>query len=514
MRRQSTCSEQQFEISDQELEYCNTNGIPLRTCTAEERLREILSFRSSPHLFHATCAITGNRVVTVVPPESGYTVYDARYEDELHAEQYARPYDFRRGFFEQLEELARAVPYFSRVGVLSANENSDFCQGISWSKNCYLCFRTLKGEDCLYCRYIRTGKDMIDCIWCVECELAYACSNITRCYDLAFSQHCQDCTCSRFLVDCVGCRDCFCCAGLRNAQYCFENKQLSADAYKAAIAQVDLSSRAECEVWRERLFTLKDGASQRTFLDRCEDCTGNYLVGCANAKNSYFSFDCVDVESCIGAEKLQSAYFAVGLGMQSELIYSCEAVGNQAYDVRFSTNCMSSVQNLEYCMNVGRGSTFCFGCVGLRRMSYSILNKQYSKAEYLETVERIKTQMREQGEYGNFLPNSLSPFSFNRSEAYDFLPLSEQRAVRYGFRWEQEEPLETAEASPMPDHLDGLGDDALSRRFRCQATGRLYSLQATELEFHRRMRFALSPFSPLERLYVRGNLLRINAAEM
>ena len=119
--------------------------------------------------------------------------------------------------------------------------------------------------------------------------------------------------------------------------------------------------------------------------------------------------------------------------------------------------------------------------------------------------------MRERGEYGRFFPSSLSPFAFNRSEACDFLPLSQSEALRYGYRWEPEDPLEPGELSDMPDRLDEVDQGALQRRFRCEATGRLFTLQSKELDFHRRMGLALSPFAPLERLYVRGHLLRIEA---
>lgn len=509
MLRQCDIGGEQFRLSEQEIEYCERNLIPLRSSCATERLRQILLFRSSPHLYHAVCAISGERVVTVVPPASGYRVYDSSLEAELNAEQYARPYDFTRGFFEQFEELARAVPYFSRVGIPASSENCDFCQGTIWSKNCYLCFRAVKAEDCLFSRYVRTVKDLVDCVWAIESELAYACSNITRCYDVAFCEHCIDCSASRFLSDCIGCRDCICCVGLRNAEYCVENQQLSRDEYEQTLAQLGLESHARCDSWLARLESLK-GANPRTeFVDRCEDSTGNYLVGCASARNSYLAYDCVDIESCVGVSTLSSSFFAVGHGSRSELLYSCEVVGDQAYDVRFSVSCQNSVQNLEYCLNVSNGSAHCFGCVGLRRGSYSILNRQYSKADYQEFTDRIRTQMRVQGEYGQFFPRRISPYAFNSSEASDFLPLSEPEARRRGFRWDPDEPTTNGSAPQIPDRLSEFTDHDLTQSFCCAASKRPFRVQAQELNFHRRMGIALSPYAPLERLARRGRFLRL-----
>ena len=92
---------ERFSLSEAEQEFCRINHLPLRDCTAHERLRQILCFRSSPRLFQLDCAITGKKVISWVPPNSGYSVYHPKHEDELNAERYARPYDFRRGFFEQ-----------------------------------------------------------------------------------------------------------------------------------------------------------------------------------------------------------------------------------------------------------------------------------------------------------------------------------------------------------------------------------------------------------------------------
>ncbi len=199
------------------------------------------------------------------------------------------------------------------------------------------------------------------------------------------------------------------------------------------------------------------------------------------------------------------------MGAASELIYCCEAVGPNAYDVRFSSNCMSGVQHLEYCWNVSSGSTHCFGSVGLRRHSYCILNQQYSKAEYFDLVERIKRHMTERGEYGQQVSPTLSPYAFNRSEAYDFLPLAEADAVKRGYRWQQPDSPEVGEAVDMPNALEDISDLALQQKFRCPTSGKRFTIQKKELEFHRRMQIALPNTAPLVRITQRGAFLQLNA---
>jgi len=51
-----------------------------------------------------------------------------------------------------------------------------------------------------------------------------------------------------------------------------------------------------------------------------------------------------------------------------------------------------------------------FGCIGLKRNEYCVLNRQYSKDEYKKTVLRLIEHMKKTGEYGEFFPIDISPF--------------------------------------------------------------------------------------------------------
>lgn len=499
-----------FSISPREQELCRRDDIPLPTLAPHERLREILNFRASPRLHYGTCAVSQRKIVTVVPPDSPYRIYDAELGDVLNAEQYGRDYDFREPFFWQFINLGREVPYPARIVLRGSNENCEFNHGIHQSKDCYLCFRTISGVDSLYSRYIRIGTNIVDSMWCVESEICYACTNIVRCYQIFFSHHCQGCSESAFLYDCVGCKNCFCCVGLRGREYCFENEQLTETEYRTRIATIDLASRAVCRAMESRLNGMLGSSARTLFLESCEDSTGNHLVNTCRAESCYLSHNAEDIEHCIGVERIKSSLFQVGMGVQSELLYNNEAVGNQAYHVAFCVQCFGSIQDLEYCWNCSSGCSYCFGCVGLRRASYCILNKQYSKTEYFETVARIKAQMRVRGEYGSFFPSVVAPCPFNFTEANDFLPLEREVALARGYRWADDDDVAaTAGGEVMPDHLDDLPEDALSRRYRCQETTKLYTLQKQEHAFHLRYRIALPDTAPLARIAKRAQFLKI-----
>lgn len=57
------------------------------------------------------------------------------------------------------------------------------------------------------------------CIRCDTCKFCYMCHGCKQCL------RCVDC------ISCKKCLDCFDCAGLNNAQYCWNNQQLSKDEY-------------------------------------------------------------------------------------------------------------------------------------------------------------------------------------------------------------------------------------------------------------------------------------------
>lgn len=59
-------------------------------------------------------------------------------------------------------------------------------------------------------------------------------------------------------------------------------------------------------------------------------------------------------------------------------------------------------------MNLCIECEYCFGCVGLKKKKYCILNKQYSKEEYEELKGKIISDMKRSGEYGKFLPYEMS----------------------------------------------------------------------------------------------------------
>ena len=88
-----------------------------------------------------------------------------------------------------------------------------------------------------------------------------------------------------------------------------------------------------------------------------------------------------------------------------------------------------------------QGCSFCIGCIGLKNMSYCILNTQYTKEEWEVLAEKIFATMEADGTLGDFFPASMCPFYFNDTLAYlidDSFTKEEVEAE--GYLW-RDEPI-------------------------------------------------------------------------
>lgn len=514
----STCrlTGKPFTISAAEQAYCEENGIPLPTLHPIERLREMLVFRNRVFLYNTTCALTKKEILSQIPPETGFTVYDveAWESDQWDPFAYGREYDFNRPFFDQMDELTRQVPLPNLAVIRSTMENSDFTNGISTARNCYLIFSSTENEDCMFSYGLRHDRNVIDCTYANDCELCYGSTNIHNCYNVRFSEDSTNCSDSSFLYNCTSCKNCFGCANLNNKEYYFLNQKLSREEYEQRIKQIDLGSyaalekmRAQFDIWK------KDFPIKCVFGKSNEHSSGNFLANTKNTAHSYFMGNTEDMEYCLRVDKSKSSFFHAMFGNNSELIYNCQSCGENVLNLKFCVECWPNTYNLEYCIYTGYGANNCFGCVGVKKKAYCILNKQYSKEAYTDMLGRIKEHMKKTGEYGQFFPSRLSPYYYNQSEVSSFFPLSKEEALQRGFSWKDEtvEPFETS--YEIPDHIKDVSDDILHQTLKCQRTGKKYKIIKPELEMYRRMQLPIPRIAPLERIKQKSNFFNIHPLE-
>lgn len=461
-----------------------------------EQRRQI--WRNERKLYNRKCDLTGKQIISVCAPESEYTIYDqtAWWTDAWDELSYGRDFDFTRPFFEQYHELIKAVP---RAALWNVDpENSDYNQSTGWLKNCYLLAAANRNQDCYYGNYLNDCKDCVDNLMVKNSELCYECIECEECYDCAFCKNCNGCQSSQFLINCIGCSNCFGCVNLQRKQYYFFNEQLSKEEYEKRMQEIKTGSRAVVEklkqVMQEKTlqFPMKFMTGSRN-----ENVTGNSV---------FFSRNC---ESCYDTSKLENCKYAVWFhdakdcmdvfawGMPAELCYDSMEIGGNAYLDLFCATC-NGCKYVYYCTTCMFSENI-FGCAGLRKKQYCILNKQYTKEEYEALVPRIIAHMQKTGEWGEFFPMWLSPFAYNETVANEYYPLSQAAAQKLGARWKEELSSGSYQGPEVtvPDSIDDINEDICKSILTCTDCRKNYRIINQELLFYKTHHFPAPTQCPM-----------------
>ncbi len=498
MQRTCTQCATGFEITDEDFVFYEKvspvfNGkkeaIPPPTLCPVCRRRRRLAFRNERNLYHRKCDWTGKQIISqYADPALKVYVNSEWWSDGWDALAYGKEMDFSRSFFEQFRELQRSVPHLC-VANDASNENSDYTNQTGFLKNCYLVF------DSDYCEkslYLQTGKysiSTVDGLRPFHCELCYECVDCLRCYKTFYSQNCENCSDSYFLKDCIGCKNCFGCVNQRNKEYCIFNEYVGPEKYKERIAEFNLSNHASLEHAKKTIgeWLLKNPTKPHHNI-AAENSSGDFLNSVQNVREC---FDCNDIRDCRYctnlSEKAVDCMDYDVWGFNAELLYEVITSGYNPSRVLFSFDCWSNVHEMAYCDSCFNSSNL-FGCVGLRKNEYCILNKQYSKEEYEKLVPKIIEHMRTTGEWGEFFPFNVSLFGYNETVAQEYYPLPKSDAVAIGANWHEEEETEKKYLGPayeIPDDIADVDDGILSQILSCEDTGKPYKIIPQELQFYR-----------------------------
>jgi len=459
------------------------------------------AFRNERVLYNRTCDLCGKNTVTVLSGDRPLTVYcaDCWWRDSWGGEESGRDFDFSRPFFEQLAELQDKVP---RLCMNNAkHENSEYCNQCVENKNCYLLWAADANEDCMYSYWINRCTDTFNSSNTADSVLCYDAVDCEKCHHCVYSQDLVNCSDCAFCFDLIGCQNCLRCAGLRNKQYHVDNQQKTREEYEAALSEARLDQHSQYTKQASAFTQLRTKVPNKYVrITNSENCTGDYISNC---KDCYQCFDVFDSEQCRYAYNAVHQHFNnmdVSYVTETRDVYQImSAVGERLF---FSTLPWYS-SDIWYCDLVQNCSNL-FGCVGLKRKEYCILNKQYTKEEYEELVSKIIEHMQRTGEWGTFFTPQMSPFAYNETVAMDYCPLTKEHALRLGYRWKDElgEPttaVKVIQAAQIPDSIDDVPDDILDWAVVCEATGRPYKIQKRELDFLRQVRLPVPRLHPDER---------------
>jgi len=504
-----------FEITDEDRKFYDRvspefNGkkypISEPTLCPDCRQQRRMAFCNEMKLYYRKCDLTGKQIISLYHPDSPYRVYNQKdwiEENGWNKFDYGRDFDFSKPFFEQFKDMMDAMPHCALTTDYHMNQNSEFTNYSGSLKDCYLIFHADFNESCYYGYGVKKCKNCVDCSEIVECEHCYECVNCTRCYNLKYSHDCENCHDSSFLDDCIGCSDCFGCSGLRNKQYFINNKAYSKSEYAKFLKQFDLNKSINVKRFSQlsRKYFLQ-APKKFQHLINVQNSTGDYLVNC---KNCDICFDCSDVEDSahcyqvyMGAKNCMDVY---QFGINIELCYECTITGYNSQRILFSHHSDENASDILYSVACGTGSKNLFGCFGLRRKKYCILNKPFSKEEYDVLAPKIIEHMRKTGEWGQYFPMTLSPFSYNETRAPEFFPMTQAEAQANGLKWREDFEVKSYKGPKyeIPDNIADVNGEIVGKILICEATGRPYKIIEQEFKFYKLHDIPIPRLSPDQR---------------
>jgi hypothetical protein len=477
---------QNFTISEEELILYKKIDIELPTLCFFCRIKLHLSFWMFGKFRKGKSDLSGDSLITVLPENNRYPIYTLTewYSDQWDPMDYGMDYHSAKPFFEQLQALQEKVPRPHQGGI--KNTGCDWCDDVWNSKNCYLTRSIVDCEDLFYSyRNIRV-KNSIDMVVCFNCEKCFDSSDCYHSYRLFYSKHSRDCIDSCFLYDCRNCINCFMCWNLRNKSYCIENVQYSKEEYDKKIKSFQLGSYNSIQKHKKHFNEIikEEVVHRPNFNLKTYNSEGNYLLDCKNCHNCNTISVSEDSSSCVRGQLLKSSIDINGC-QALELSGNCSSCQPSGYALKYCNwSSARYSEYLDYCIEC----EYCFGCVGLKKKKYCILNKQYTKEKYEILREKIITDMKKRGEYGKFLPYAMSAGPFNFSTSFTYFPDTKKEDIlKLGGYWEniKESHIEGMPTSELPDDIKDVPDNIITQALICPETGWLFNIAQNELIFYK-----------------------------
>lgn len=364
-----------------------------------------------------------NRIKRVV----NYEVFEKNRDDLINK---WITYDFKINFFSCFKNLFLSIDLES-TAIFSWCENAKFADQVAWSKNIYLSFWVIKDcENILYnytvknnCRNILNSfivlhwsENIFTSIW------------INNGFNIFYSRFINNSSNIWFSSNLTWCKECLFCNDLENKSYFIKNKQYTKEEY--------LTKKEEMMKYKNMFMSWYKSVDIEWKNYNSNNVQWIYLINSENIENGFYSSYILlwrNLVFCTWINWDENMYdvfwstwdnknfYWVTQSWISENVYCC-------YWIWYSSFIYYSYF-LESC-------SFCLWCIWLKNKSYCILNKQYTKEEWYETVDKIFSQMNEQWILWNFFPWNLNPFYFNDTMASIIDPtFTKEEVTKEWYMW-------------------------------------------------------------------------------
>ncbi|MEK7630241.1 MAG: hypothetical protein AAB432_02590 [Patescibacteria group bacterium] len=489
----------QFTIEPEDFGFYEKIKVPPPTWCPECRFKRRLNTMNIYSLYKRNCDLCGKDMITIYHKDCSFRVYCPKcwWNDKWDGTEYAQDYDPNRSFFEQLIELRNKTPFMALENQETTLVNTEYTNYSSNIKNSYLTYFADYAEDCCYLSVVHTVKNSADCYRIRESGMCYGSIGISKCYKAFFSEECDNCLDVYFCKNCSGCSNCFGCINLRKKSYCIFNQQYTKDEYESFLKEAKLSSFTSVNSYSKKADTFWLSFPNKYYYGNSlnVNVSGNYVYESKNAKNSYMITNAEDAKyvQMLSVPSTKDSYDYTGWGDGAKLIYECQSVGMSVSNVRFSMHCYPNIMNCDYSY-YANGCKNVFGCVNLKKKEYCIFNKQYSKEEYENLKNRIIADMAKNPytdsmgkawRYGEFFPNSISPFGYNETIAMDYFPCTKEQALSSGFAWreiEKNQYAPTIKSVDLPDNIEECGQKILDEIIECSNCKRSFKIVRSEFD--------------------------------
>ncbi len=510
-----------FVIESDDFVFYDKIKVPPPTFCPECRMVRRLMWRNNRSLYSRICGLCDKKIISFLK-DDGTPVYclTCYSSDNWDRFAYQINYDFSKNFFEQFKNLIAKQPRIFQIG-LGNNTNSEYSNSIANVKNLYLSFSCIESEDIFYSENVDKSKQSMDCLSIQDSDNCYWNINSEKNFNCSYVSDSSNCLDSYFLYDCSNCSNCFMSSNLRNQSYYFNNKKLTKEKYFEAIQDLEIGKYSELEKLKEIFRDLKINQSihKYTKVQSSKDFSGDMILNSNNIKKSFdirnsdnvsYSYRTINVKDVMDC----------GWTLQAELEYESMTGSGGGYNQISCFMCTTS-KDIRYSISC-KNCSDCFGCVGLTNAQYCILNKQYTKEEYFEIVEKIKIHMSEMPyidskgrvfKYGEFFPYDLSFFGYNESLAHDFFSLTKTAIQNMGYKYT--EPRDRNYGTilsnkDLPDDINDVPENILDETIACPNNGneltlctKAYKIHENELQFYKQKNLPLPRYCPNCRHYER-----------
>ncbi len=517
-----------FEITPDDFTFYEKIKVPPPTFCPTCRMLRRISARNQRSLYLRECSKCSQKVPSVFSPSSLYTVYctECYFKDDWNAEDYFADYDFSKPFFVQFSELLKKVPQLHVAHTNNNGENIVFSNYVYRSSNVYLSYGVVRSENIYYSWGAENGNKMcIDSANFTDNENCYEIVSAQQNYDCTFLTRSHRCVDSHFLFDCVNCSNCFMSSNLRNKSYVFRNEQLTKEEYFTQLQALNKGNYTEHSKLEDEYDMLMRNAIHRyASIVNSYNSTGDFIFNSKNVKQGFSIDDCEDVRYCqINTNKIVNC-LDFSMAGRAEESYEFSVAGRGNFHTLFCLD-IGDTHEISYCDGVNHVKDL-FGCIGLKNKEYCILNKQYTKEEYIVLKEKIIEHMntmpfvdrlRRVYKYGEFFPIELSRFDYNQTNFFDLFPMKKKEAEKEGYTWYIEQKREyqpTIEFQELSDSIVDTPENISQHIFPCVhdqecnhiCTG-AFKITDTELLLYKKLLIPIPRMCPNCRYFKRKNRL-------